>query len=158
MKRKWSKFPKLSLISNRSCDCGIGARLRLIFTFLREVAAVNCVPIKSETSHSGETTIFFLRHYNKMRQYFLPANEVCDGSVFTPVCHSVHGGGGFPACITGLMTRGICIHEELHQGGLHLGAGGGGRGLGRPSWDTMGYGQRAGSTRPTGMHSCLICV
>ena len=23
-----------------------------------------------------------------------PANEVCEGYVFTPVCHSVHGGGG----------------------------------------------------------------
>ena len=50
-------------------------------------------------------------------------NEVCKGNVFTPVSHSVHGGGGgFPACITGHMTggstsRGHCI---------------GGGGLGRP--------------------------
>ena len=29
-----------------------------------------------------------------MREYLPPANEVCEGSVFTPVCHSVHGGGG----------------------------------------------------------------
>ena len=29
-----------------------------------------------------------------------PANEACEGYVFTPVCHSVHGGGG-----------GVCIQE-----------------------------------------------
>ena len=26
------------------------------------------------------------------------------------------------------------------------------------TWDTMGYGQQAGSTHPTGMPSCLILV
>ena len=26
--------------------------------------------------------------------YLPPSNEVCEGYVFTPVCHSVHGGGG----------------------------------------------------------------
>ena len=44
--------------------------------------------------------VFFLKT-------FLPtANEVCEGDVFTPVCHSVHGGrpdpgleGCIPACI-----------------------------------------------------------
>ena len=28
------------------------------------------------------------------------ANEVCEGYVFTPVCHSVHG-GGLPQCMLG---------------------------------------------------------
>ena len=50
------------------------------------------------------------------------------GNVFTPVCHSVHRGGvGFPACITGHMTRGFCIgggREVCIQGVcLHLGRG-----------------------------------
>ena len=35
-------------------------------------------------------------------------------------------------------------------------------GLGRPppwdTWDTMGYGQPAGGTHPTGMHSCLKII
>ena len=33
------------------------------------------------------------------------------GNVFTPVCHSLHMGIGFPACITSHMARGVC-----HQG------------------------------------------
>ena len=52
-----------------------------------------------------------------------------EGNVFTPVCHSVHGGGEFtvPACITGRMTRwGLCPGEVSVQwgafpGGLCLG-------------------------------------
>ena len=46
------------------------------------------------------------------------------------------------------------------MGGLHL-LGGlhSGRRLGRPpSSDTTRYGQRAGGTHPTGMHSCLMNV
>ena len=65
------------------------------------------------------------------------------GNVFTGVCHSVLRGVGFPACITGHMTRGVCIQGE---GDLPP------EGLGRrprPS-DTMGYGR----THFTGMHSC----
>ena len=52
----------------------------------------------------------------------------------------------------------------LHPGGLHRGQGGLAdppvwlqeEGLGRPTrdtYDTMGYGQQAGGTHPTGMHS-----
>ena len=59
-----------------------------------------------------------------------PANEVCEGYVFTGVC--LHRGGG------------------LHPGGADP-----------PDTDphphpsgTMGYGQGAGGTYPTGMHSC----
>ena len=33
------------------------------------------------------------------------------------------GGGGFPACITGHMTRGVCIQGGLHLGGSALGWG-----------------------------------
>ena len=45
------------------------------------------------------------------------------------------------------------------EGGLHPGKGLHPElGLGRPPsdiWDTTGYGQQAGSTHPTGMHTCL---
>ena len=60
--------------------------------------------------------------------YLPPTNEVYKGYVFTGVC---------------LSTRG--------EGVLHP------RGLGRhpsPQSDTTGYGQRAGGTHATGMHSC----
>ena len=54
-----------------------------------------------------------------------PANEVCEGYVFTNVCRVRRGGG---VCIQGVEDP-------------------------RPL-DTMGYGQRAGGTHPTEMHSC----
>ena len=31
-----------------------------------------------------------------MVQFLPPANEVCEGYVFTRICHSVHRGGGVP--------------------------------------------------------------
>ena len=34
-----------------------------------------------------------------------PANEVCEGYVFTPVCHSVYRGGSIPACLAGLQAH-----------------------------------------------------
>ena len=86
------------------------------------------------------------------------------GNVFTHVCHSVHN---FPACITGPMTRRLCIQgwvcmqgvctqrESASRGslhprvGLHPGDSAWGEG-----WDTTGYGQQAGGTHPT----CYILV
>ena len=53
------------------------------------------------------------------------------GNVFTPMCHSVHGGGG-------LHPGGVCIG----MGGLHPGGG-------QTPLDTTGYGKRAGGTHPT---------
>ena len=38
-------------------------------------------------------------------EVFTACNEVCRGYVFTRVCHSVHRGGGIPACTTGHMTK-----------------------------------------------------
>ena len=64
------------------------------------------------------------------------------GNIFTSVCHSF--------CPQG---RGVSAPRArgLHPGGLHHGR------LGRlPSLlETTGYGQRAGGTHPTGMHSCF---
>ena len=44
----------------------------------------------------------------------------------------------------------------LHLGGLHPGRGSASRGVWAdpPPSDTVEYGQRAGGTHPTGMHSC----
>ena len=66
-----------------------------------------------------------------------PANEVCEGYVFTHVCHSVRGGGLYPG---GLLHPG----GSASRGGWE----------GSSSSDTTGYGQLAGGTHPTGMHSC----
>ena len=79
-----------------------------------------------------------------VRRSFLACMLTCfqrslgQGNIFTSVCHSVHRGVGFPACITGHMTRrslhlgrsasgeiciqgGVCIQgRDLHPGrGLH---------------------------------------
>ena len=45
--------------------------------------------------------------------WYLPlTNEVCDGYVFTSICHSVHGEGG------------VCIQEGMHPGGVCIQGGG----------------------------------
>ena len=46
----------------------------------------------------------------------------CEGYVFTRVCHSVHGGGGIPACIAvvsqhALQQEGVVSQHALQQGG-----------------------------------------
>ena len=62
-----------------------------------------------------------------------PANEVCEGYVFTGVCLST--GGCLPHCMLGYTP--------------------GTRGRHPPAQCMLGYGQQAGGTHPTGMHSCL---
>ena len=59
----------------------------------------------------------------KKLTYLPPANEVCEGYVFTRVCHSVHGGGG-SAWQGGVHGGG----ERVWQGGMHGGGGMHGRG------------------------------
>ena len=84
--------------------------------------------------------------YNSKILYIMTARKrsLGQGNVFTPVCHSVHG-GVFPACITGHMTRGFCIGGgESASRGVCLQEWGGG---------TTGYGQQAGGTYPARMHS-----
>ena len=54
--------------------------------------------------------------------------------------------GGSASGESASRGSGVCIQG---WGGLHPG------GLGRPPWDTTGYGQKAGGTHPTGMHSSL---
>ena len=76
-----------------------------------------------------------------------------EGNVFTHVCHSVHRGGS--AFKGGLHWGGWADPTGLPTGGSAS------RGVNqtptRDTWDTMGYGQQAGGTHPTGMHSCSEC-
>ena len=69
------------------------------------------------------------------------------------MCHRSHDQGGLrPGGDGGLHAGG--------EGGLHPGGGlhQGGADPPSPPWDSMGYGQQAGGTHPTGMHSCFHFV
>ena len=51
--------------------------------------------------------------------HYPPVTKLGDGNVFTPVCHSVHSGVGFPACITAHMTsiQGVYIQGSAYMEG-----------------------------------------
>ena len=80
-----------------------------------------------------------------------PANEVCEGYVFTRVCQSFcsQGGRAWPG--------GVCGGGMRSPGGVHAG---GACAVCTPRGliirDT--FGQCAGGTHPTGMHSCLSFI
>ena len=68
-----------------------------------------------------------------------PANECLGhGNIFAPVCHSVHRGGN-----TWAGTPPGRYSPPLGQVSPHQ--------------CMLGYGQQAGGTHPTGMHSCFTC-
>ena len=74
----------------------------------------------------------------QIANFYRPQTNVLGKVMFLHPCVILFTGGvGFPVCITGHMTRGSAS-----------------RGVGPPPRDTTGYGQRAGGTHPTGMHSC----
>ena len=55
-----------------------------------------------------------------------------------------------------LFTGGVCIQEGVCiLEGLHPRESASRDGSGRPPPDTTGYGQRAGGTHPTALHSCF---
>ena len=122
---------------------------------------------------------FFVQYLGAERNPFIllpPANEVCEGYVFTGVCLST-GGGGDVRASRGVRTsqggvvagrhvwlgvcvvvggmhgcRGVCgCRRGIHCCGGHAWLQGGGH-----AWDMMRYGQWAGGMRPTGMHSCFV--
>ena len=62
-------------------------------------------------------------------------------------------GVGFPACISGHITRGSLHPEGSASGGLYR------RGWADlPTPNTTGYGQQARGTHPTGMLSCYTII
>ena len=99
-----------------------------------------------------------------------PANEVCEGYVFTGVCLSTEGGG--PGQVP---PRQVHPPSQVHpQAGTHppgrytprqvpppgrcTPAWVGTPPTGTPPWPQCmrGYSQQAGGTHPTGMHSCIV--
>ena len=70
-------------------------------------------------------------------------------NIFTSICHSIHRGVGFPACIICHVTWGSASSRGSTS-----------KGLGRSpqdTWDATGCGQKAGGTHFTGMLSCARC-
>ena len=81
-------------------------------------------------------------------QFLPPANEVCKGYVFTPVCQSFCSQGGE------YLSR--YTPGQVHPPGRYTPLGRYTPQAGTPPRQCMlGYGQQAGGTHPTGMHSCL---
>ena len=109
-------------------------RLQLAFTLVLTTVAFKFVVNQSLPRISYLTyLVFFHAFYEFFSCRFLVSfcfafatckRSLGQGNVFTPVCHSVQGGEGvgFPAWITGHMTRGRGLHPE--EGGLHPGRGG----------------------------------
>ena len=55
-----------------------------------------------------------MKNKTSSRSYIFTARKrsLGQGNVFTPVCHSINRGVGFPACITGHMTSGGSASRE----------------------------------------------
>ena len=100
-------------------------------------------------------------------RFLPPANVVCEGYVFTPVCDSVNRGvcmvalGGVHGCSGGACMVAAGGHVWLLLGGMYGCSLGGIRGC---SWgacvgydEIWRYDQWADGTHPTGMHSCYSC-
>ena len=92
-----------------------------------------------------------------------PANEVCEGCVFTRVCLSTGGSTWAGTPRAGTPPEGYVLHVSVcPQRGEYLGrytprAGTPPRQVHLPGAVHAGrYGQQAGSTHPTGMHSCCL--
>ena len=102
------------------------------------------LPVMDSTSPPGQ-------HPRILLERFLVTackRSLGQGNVFTLVCHSVHRWVGFPACITGHMTRGVCIGGGSAfggvclQGGLHTrGSASGGSSTSRGSLHARGFGR-----------------
>ena len=77
------------------------------------------------------------------------------GNIFAPVCHSVHRVGGY----LGRYPPGRYTHLGRYtpQAGTSPLARYTPSGQVHPQQRMLGYGQQAGDTHPTGMHSCPRC-
>ena len=91
-----------------------------------------------------------LRH-----QLLPPANEVCEGYVFTYVCHSVHRGGS-ASVHAGIPQPPPPLGADPLQDQPPSGAGTAPRSR-QPSCAVHAgrYRQQLGGTHPTGMHTCF---
>ena len=118
------------------------------------------------------------RHGGILFCLLTPANEVCEGYVFTGVCLSTGGGGGVcsggHAWQGGIHGRGVCGRGVCMAGGMHCGkgvyvcgrgacmAGGGMHGRGcmhatpPPPPDTMRYGDTVNERAVRILLECIL--
>ena len=70
--------------------------------------------VQTKRAYRQSKARFFSVHVGSIYYYYIypswsylpPANDVCEGYVFTRVCHSVHRGGGLPAPVhVGMHTQ-----------------------------------------------------
>ena len=97
----------------------------------------------------------FGNYLDTFSQKLPPANEIWGKVIFSQASVILFPGGGewLPSMHhrshdQGVLHPGeVCIQEGLHPDG--------GRGVEQILSDTMVYGQQAGGTLPTGLHSCF---
>ena len=78
------------------------------------------------------------------RHIYRPQRSCGQGNIFTPVCHSVHRGGGSASMHAGIPTPPDQADPPDQSDPP-------------PGELTPAYGIRAAGTHPTGMHSCRTC-
>ena len=106
------------------------------------------------------------REFNQFVLYFYRRQQSCSqGNIFTPVCHSVHG-GCLPQCMLGYHIppradtpgsrhpRKQTAPRSRHPAGSRHPY----RKQTPPPEQTPAYGQWAAGTHPTGMHSCYKII
>ena len=96
--------------------------LPLFLTKNLEDSSPSCGTTDTPFWTSSSLSWFLTARVNLSLAYLPPANVVCEGYVFTPVCHSVHG-GGMRGCSGGacMVARGACM---VALGGMHGCSGG----------------------------------
>ena len=86
--------------------------------------------------------LLFLKFAFSLSLSVSPANEICEGNVFSGVCLSMGGMHGRGAC----MARGCALQGVCMVGGVH----------GKGACTAGETATAAGDTHPTEMYSCFI--
>ena len=129
-------------------------------------------PIFLYASNLGLMSFDWGYFHSRDNYSILPANKLCKGYVFTPVCHSVHRGDVCPSACWDtppwdqrqipLGTRGRHRHPRPGPGTSPPGADTPQEQTPpkeqTPLWAVHAwrYGQQAGGAHPTGMHTCYV--
>ena len=142
---------------------------KIATTHSRVVSSANV--LKPAGNNLKYPSLTFLLYLCGPRRYiYRPQTRLREGNVFTPVCGFVHGRGGYMPLVwrcLHLVRGGMSASSREPQGRHPPGKTSplGKHPLGRqpllrpdtPTLNTTRYGQQAGGTHPTRMHSCLNC-
>ena len=69
-----------------------------------------------ELQHCIDKIFEFIGTCSMINHFYQPQRSCGQGNIFTPVCHSVHRGGGLPQCMLGCHPSGRRHHPPLCQG------------------------------------------